>query len=426
MIVRHHALRRSPAPPSAASLAAAAPLVTAALGALLCAVPARAADRVIRLGVDLSLTGADADSGNKVKDGVLLAIDEANSGHLIPGVTVEPVLLDDATATAGQYDPAQAATNARKMVSDRAVVAAIGPQMSGAAKAMAPILSMGGLAMITPEATNPDLTDPRFAGQYRPSGKVTFFRTVTTDAFQGPNMANFFADTLHAKRIYILDDGGAFGVGLGDRFAAQAKAKGIEVLGRDRLDPKAADYSPALTKIKALGADSLYYGGVSEAGVKVIKQSYDIIPDAMKGGGDGLLDGAVLTGAGFPAAQGWYVTIAAPHMLEDTKLAAWTKTFKDRYGVSAGDYSITGYDGTQVILAAIKGLVAANQDVTRESVRAAIAASSTDTLQGPVAFDANGDVNSKVVSVFQVRKDTAAPLDDVASQFKYVGVAPAH
>ncbi len=404
----------------------AAGLLAAALTAALSAPPARAADRVIRLGIDLSLTGADADSGNKVKDGILLAIDEANAAHLIPGVTIEPVVLDDATATAGQYDPAQAATNARRMVSDKSVVAALGPQMSGAGKAMAPILSMGGLAMITPEATNPDLTDPKFAGQYRPSGKLTFFRTVTTDAHQGPDMANFFAETLHARKIYLLDDSGAYGVGLADRFAVQAKAKGIEVLGRDRLDPKAADYSSVLTKIKSLGADSLYYGGVAEAGVKIIKQSYDIIPDAMKGGGDGLLDGAVLTGAGFPAAEGWYVTIAAPHMLEDARLATWTKTFKDKYGVSAGDYSITGYDGAQVILAAIKGLVAASQDPTREAVRAAIAASSTDTLQGTIAFDANGDVNSKVVSVFQVRKDPASPLDDVATQFKYVGVAPSH
>lgn len=404
----------------------AAGLLAATLAAALSAPSARAADRVIRLGIDLSLTGADADSGNKVKDGILLAIDEANAAHMIPGVTIEPVVLDDATATAGQYDPAQAATNARRMVSDKSVMAALGPQMSGAAKAMAPILSMGGLAMITPEATNPDLTDPKFAGQYRPSGKLTFFRTVTTDAHQGPDMANFFADTLHARKIYLLDDSGAYGVGLADRFAVQAKAKGIEVLGRDRLDPKAADYSSVLTKIKSLGADSLYYGGVAEAGVKVIKQSYDIIPAAMKGGGDGLLDGAVLTGAGFPAAQGWYITIAAPHMLEDTRLATWTRTFKDKYGVSAGDYSITGYDGAQVILAAIKGLVAASQDPTREAVRAAIATSSTDTLQGTIAFDANGDVNSKVVSVFQVRKDPASPLDDVATQFKYVGVAPAH
>jgi hypothetical protein len=45
------------------------------------------------------------------------------------------MVLDDGTVTAGQYDPAQAAVNARKMVSDRLVVAAVGPQNSGCGKA---------------------------------------------------------------------------------------------------------------------------------------------------------------------------------------------------------------------------------------------------------------------------------------------------
>ena len=75
------------------------------------------------------------------------------------------------------------------MASDKSVVAAIGPQMSGAGKAMAPILSQADLAIVTPSATNPDITNPKFADQYKPNGKAIFFRTVTTDAFQGPNMA---------------------------------------------------------------------------------------------------------------------------------------------------------------------------------------------------------------------------------------------
>ncbi len=58
--------------------------------------------------------------------------------------------------------------------------------MSGAGKAMAPILSQGGLATITPTSTNPDISDPKFAEQYRPAGKPIYFRTVTTDAYQGP------------------------------------------------------------------------------------------------------------------------------------------------------------------------------------------------------------------------------------------------
>ena len=104
------------------------------------------------------------------------------------------------------------------MVADKGVVAAIGPQMSGSGKAMSPILSQGELATITPSSTNPDITDPKFAGQYRPKGKPIYFRTVTTDAFQGPNMANYYADVLKVKSVYVLDDSGAYGVGMADTF----------------------------------------------------------------------------------------------------------------------------------------------------------------------------------------------------------------
>jgi branched-chain amino acid transport system substrate-binding protein len=192
---------------------------TAALGTGLS--PVQAADKVIKVGADLSLTGADAEGATRVKDGIIMAVDAANQGNAVPGYTFELLTLDDGTATAGQYDPAQAATNARKMVSDQDVVAAIGPQMSGAGKAMAPILSQGDLATITPSSTNPDITNPKFAEQYRPAGKPIYFRTVTTDAFQGPNMANYMAEKLKIKTVYVLDDSGAYGVGLADAYQAQ-------------------------------------------------------------------------------------------------------------------------------------------------------------------------------------------------------------
>src|ERR1700722_11654777 len=179
---------------------------------------AHAADKTVKVGINLPFTGADAHDAELIKNGALLAIDEANAQGGVAGYKIEILLLDDGTATAGQYDPAQAATNARKMVSDKQVVAAIGPQMSGAGKAMTPILSQGNLATITPSSTNPDITNPKFADQFRPAGKPIYFRTVTTDAFQGPNMANFLAEKLKVKSIYVLDDSGAYGVGLADAF----------------------------------------------------------------------------------------------------------------------------------------------------------------------------------------------------------------
>ena len=349
----------------------------------------------------------------------------ANAAKTVKGHTFKLVKLDDATATAGQYDPAQAATNARTMVSDKAYVAALGPQMSGAGKAMAPILSQGNLAIITPSSTNPDLTDPKFAAQYRPAGKAIYFRTVATDAFQGPNMANYMADTLKVKTIYILDDSGAYGVGLADAFQVQAEKKGIKILGRDRLDPKAADYASVLTKIKSLDPQGLYYGGVSQAGVKLAKQAYEIIPKVIKAGGDGMQSADLLKGAGFPAVEGWYATVASPHVTEDPKTSKFSDRYFARFKIRPDDYTVTCYTGAQVIIAAVQKLVAGNKPVTREAVRDAIqAVKLPDTMLGAIEFDENGDLKNKIISVFQIRKDAAKPLEDPDAQYKYIGVAP--
>src|SRR5580698_3429784 len=107
---------------------------------------ASAADKSVTIGINLPFTGADAHDAQLIKEGALLAIDDANAKGGPGGYKINVILLDDGSATAGQYDPAQAATNARKMVADENVVAAIGPQMSGSGKAMAPILSQGNLA----------------------------------------------------------------------------------------------------------------------------------------------------------------------------------------------------------------------------------------------------------------------------------------
>jgi branched-chain amino acid transport system substrate-binding protein len=404
--------------------AAAQLLATAAASVALGDASAQAADTVIKVGLDLSLTGADAESAARIKNGALMAFEEINAKHGIPGYKIDPLILDDGTATAGQYDPAQAATKARKMVSDKEVVAAIGPMMSGAGKAMAPILSQGGLATITPSSTNPDITNPKFADQYKPAGKAIYFRTVTTDAFQGPNLANYFADMLHVTSVYVLDDSGAYGVGIADSFQKRADEKGIKVLGRDRLDPKAADYTTVLTKIKSLNPDALYYGGVSQAGVKLAKQAYDILPKAIKGGGDGMYSAEMLSAVGFPAADGWYATIASPHATEDKAADAWVKQYQGKYNMVPSDYSITAYDAALVIADAVRRLVADAKDVNRDNVRDYMQTAKVKTMQGTIAFDANGDLQDRTISVFQIKKDVNYSADDMVHQYHYIGVAP--
>jgi branched-chain amino acid transport system substrate-binding protein len=415
MVISVHPLRlsRRVAIALGASFAGAAALGTA-----------RADGKPFRIALNLPFTGGSAESANQIRNGVMFAIDEINAKGGAGGYKLEVVSMDDGTATAGGYDPGQAATNARKMATDPSILAALGPYNSGSGKAMSPILSAANLPIITPTSTNPDITDPKFAQIYRPNGPAIYFRTVSTDAFQGPNMANYYADVLKVPSVFVLDDSGAYGVGIADTFEAQARKKGIKVLGRDRLDPKAADYSPAFTKIKSTGAASLYYGGSAEAGIKVVKQSYSIIPNVLKGGGDGVYEPEILIGGGFPAAEGWYATIAAPHLLDDPKSADWVKRYAARYNKQPSDYCITAYDAVLVIADAIERVARSGVPMTRGAMRDAIEATRLDTLQGTISFDKNGDLASRVISVFQIRRDAAHPPEDMAHQFKYIGVAP--
>lgn len=383
-----------------------------------------AADNIYKIGVTLPLTGADASAARLILNAVLLGIKTANDTGELKGVKLEALVLNNATSTAGQYDPAQAATNARKLVGDSKVLVNIGPEMSGSGKAMAPILSMGMLATITPSSTNPSITNPAMAAEFDPGGKPIYFRTVTTDAYQAPGMANYYAEVLKLKSVYILDDSGAYGVGLADAFEAQAKKKGLTVLGRDRLDPKASDYTGIVTKIKSTGAASLYYGGVSQAGVKLIKQSYAIVPGIVKAGGDGIDGAEMVTAAGFPAVQDWYFTTASPYLVGNKNLENWSDIYTKTYGIQPSNYAVTGYDATMVAIAAIRAVINSGKALNRRTVRDAIQAVNIDALQGPISFDKNGDLTNHTVSVFQFRYNKAFPATDFANQFTYIGVAP--
>ena len=75
---------------------------------------AKADEKFVTVGMDFSLTGSDADSSARARDGALMAIDDVNADGGPGGYHLRVLVLDDGTATAGQYDPAQAAINARK------------------------------------------------------------------------------------------------------------------------------------------------------------------------------------------------------------------------------------------------------------------------------------------------------------------------
>jgi branched-chain amino acid transport system substrate-binding protein len=226
---------------------------------------------------------------------------------------------DDATAQQGGWAAEKCTANARAYAADRSVLGVLGTFNSGCAKLELPIANRapgGPLAMLSSANTAVGLThfaawnDPGEPRIYYPTGIRNYARVATSDDFQGP----FAADLLKSKKkksVYILHDNQTFGKGVANAFRVRANKLDIDVKGFEAWDAKAASYEAIGERIKATGAESVYFGGiVCNNGVKLLKDIRAVLGKAPTFvGPDGWTPFTATAKAG-SAAQGMFVSVA--------------------------------------------------------------------------------------------------------------------
>jgi len=134
--------------------------------------------QVVKIGAASPLTGAQAHIGIDIRNGVQLAIEDANKAGVSIGgkaVRLEMVAEDD------EANPTKATTVAQKLV-DAKVAAVVGHFNSGASIPASKIYADAGIPQISPSSTNPD---------YTLKGYKTTFRVVAHDGQQGPTLGRF-------------------------------------------------------------------------------------------------------------------------------------------------------------------------------------------------------------------------------------------
>ena len=378
--------------------------------ALLCAIvlcgtsmPASAADQVIKIGLDFSVSGADAADNQPPQFGAMLAIDEANK-NAPKGFHFEAMALDDAVA--GIHNPQQGATNIRAMIADPAVLAVVGPGFSNVSAATIPLSNPVGLVQITTQATNPTLTKTakfRTAFPNRPN----YFRVCATDDLQGRADAEV-AKSLHLERVYIIDDNETYGRGLAEVFEKRFRELGGTVLGHDHITAQQQDFKALLTKIASMSPQAIFFGGTTSTGGGLIRQqmpSSGLDPEHVAYlGGDGLNSKEFVRLAG-GAADNIYYTVASPHLADTPAVRSFTAAYRDRYHSDLGAYSANGYVAGQTVIAAIESAIKKNHGAmpTRLQVLDAMRQTKMESLIGPVSFDKNGDTTNPVFSVMHVK-----------------------
>jgi branched-chain amino acid transport system substrate-binding protein len=340
----------------------------AALGAP--AILARAADP-IRIGVVSPQTGAAAQSGQFMRNGIALALDAINAKGGVLGRKIETVVADDQTTNPG------AVLAFSKLASDASTVAFIGSIRSTQVQAMAPgVLKEGKPMMIGG-------TDPRLTHQ----GNRWLFRCRPNDGYSAKTIADYGVHTLGHKKIALIYSTDAFGAGGREALTSELKALDITPVVSIGYTNQQADFTPVVLQIRSSGADLIasYFTYETDLGV-FAKQLRQLGVQTQWLGSPSIIDTSALELAG-PAL---YNTFGVADYTVDATPASksFATAYQDRFKGVPDNQSSWAYDAMNVLAMAI----ASAKSTDPESIRTAILAiQGYKGAEGEYDFDANGD-----------------------------------
>src|SRR5512139_1125579 len=289
----------------------------------------------IKIGVAAPMTGDQAKIGTDLRNGVTLAAEEWNVKGGVLGKKIEVVAVDD------QHDPKQAVSVANKLLNER-VAGVVGHFNSSCSIPSSDVYNRGGVPMISPGSTNPQLTEKGYRGVFRVCGR---------DDQQGQVGAEFVINKLNLKRIAVVHDKTTYGQGLADEFRKFVKGK-VEIVYYGGIIQGDKDFKTVLTSVREKSPQLIYFGGIyPEAGL-LVKQAKEINMTVPFMSGDGSIDPKFIEIAGDKAAEGTYLTFSP-----DPKNIPEAKVFIEKYAARFGElgpYSIYAYEAMNILLTAIR------------------------------------------------------------------------
>ncbi|MEO5725100.1 MAG: branched-chain amino acid ABC transporter substrate-binding protein [Ilumatobacteraceae bacterium] len=317
--------------------------------------------------VSLAFLGATSgDNGNlgtNMVHGAQIAVDEFDAANPDCKVTLD-------AKYDSQGDPVQATPLADTIIGKKDIIALIGPAFSGETKAVMPKLEAAGLPMISPSATNSALST---------NGWKMFHRVLASDSAQGPGIVALIKNTIKGTKVGVIDDASDYGKGLAD---SVRKGLGALDVKDATIDPKAADYSAAITAVTGAKVDTVFYGGYYAEAAKLVTQLRDAGFKGTFVSGDGSHDPGFATNAGSNGEGAYLTTTGAPATINP----AFQKAYNAKWGSDPLLYSPESYDIARVFLA---GIAAGKTD--RASMAAFVSAYDAPGITKQIKFDANGE-----------------------------------
>jgi branched-chain amino acid transport system substrate-binding protein len=332
--------------------------------------PAASSGDTILIGEVFSLTGGQATFGVSSRNGVEMAVKEANAAGGVKGKKLETRVYDD------QGKPEEAANATTRLVNQDHVALILGEVASTNSIAMANVAQPAHVPMVTPTSTNPKVTA---IGDY-------IFRVCFIDPFQGFAMAKFARENLKLNKVAVLRDlKSDYSTGLTDVFTRKFTEMGGKIVAVETFSQGDSDFRGQLTAIKRANPDGIYVPAYySEVGV-IARQAKELGLSVPIMGGDGW-DSEKLFELGGSAVEGHYFS---NHYSSDDpapRVQKWVTDYKAAYGVVPDALATLAYDAARVAIDAMRRA----PDLSGKAIRDALAQTKDfPGVAGTVTMDDN-------------------------------------
>jgi branched-chain amino acid transport system substrate-binding protein len=339
----------------------------------------------VRVGLLTVKTGPLASGGIDMERALTMYLKERS--YTLGGRKIDLIVAD----TAGV--PATSRTRTQELVEKNNVNCLIGPLAAFEALAIDDYIKQAQIPTLSVAAAE-DMT------QRHPN--PWFVRATSTSAQCAHPLGEYCARELKYARMITIADDIAYGHEMCAGFQRTFEENGGKIIQKLFPPLTAPDYGTYVAQLK--GADAIFLGFAGSNGFRFTRQfvEYGLKDKMQVVGGMTALDESVLRNMGDEAlgivTSCWYSA-----ELDAKPNQTFAPAFRKEFKYDPGFYAAATYVNGAVLEAAIKAVNGKVED--KKAFMAALRATNTDTVRGPVKFDEYGNVVGNVYLRKVTRKD---------------------
>ncbi|MCL2891913.1 branched-chain amino acid ABC transporter substrate-binding protein [Brenneria tiliae] len=342
---------------------------------------ANAAD--LKVAVVGAMSGPVAQYGDMEFIGARQAIADINAKGGVNGNKLVGVEYDDAC------DPKQAVAVANKVIND-GIRYVIGHLCSSSTQPASDIYEEEGVIMITPAATNADLTT---------RGYNLVLRTTGLDSDQGPTAAKYILETIKPQRIAVVHDKQQYGEGLARSVQDNLKKAGANVVLFEGVTAGDKDFSTLVARLKKENVDFVYFGGYYPEMGQILRQARQAGMTTKFMGPEGVGNSSLSNIAG-EASEGMLVTLPKRYDQVPANQPV-VDALKAKKLDPTGPFVWTTYAAIQSLTTAMER----SGSTEPEELASDLKAKPVDTVMGSLSWDEKGDLKGFEFGVFEWHAD---------------------